>query len=170
MPWKTRKEGFNSAKRVWRCPECLEEFERKPRNCICGAVFHGRGKQKLLYFPSRAESNQFLSLYAKQAMEEIDQYTGFLRAEGNLEDALVVLEELSATHADNPVILERLAQLYQHMGETKEAVRQWDRVGEMYLESGDDTGAIRVLNAIIALNPPDVDEYRRLYQELTENQ
>jgi hypothetical protein len=54
------------------------------------------------------------------------------------------------------------------LGETETAVRQWDRVGELYLDSGDDAGAIRVLNAIIALDPPDVDEYRRLYQELRE--
>jgi tetratricopeptide (TPR) repeat protein len=102
----------------------------------------------------------------RQAMGEVDQYTAFLRQNGKMGDALQVLDELSATHADNPVILERLAQLYQHLGETEVAVKLWDRVGELYLDSGDDTGAIRVLNAIIALNPPDVDEYRRLYQEL----
>ena len=105
----------------------------------------------------------------QQAMDEIDRYTAYLRQDGKLEDALVVLQELSATHAANPVILERLAQLYQHMGELDTAVKQWDRVGELYLNSGDDAGAIRVLNAIIALNPPDVDEYRRLYQELSES-
>lgn len=102
----------------------------------------------------------------QRAMDEMDEYAAYLRQDGTVEDAMSVLEELSTTHADNPVILERVAQLYQHMGEEDMAVRQWDRVGELYLESGDDTGAIRVLNAIIALNPPDVDEYRRLYQEL----
>jgi tetratricopeptide (TPR) repeat protein len=104
----------------------------------------------------------------RQAMGEIDQYSAYLRQDGKIEDALGVLNELSGTHADNPVILERLAQLYHHLGETETAVRQWDRVGELYLDSGDDAGAIRVLNAIIALDPPDVDEYRRLYQELKE--
>lgn len=104
-----------------------------------------------------------------QALDELDKYLAYLFRLGALEQAVGIVESFNQAHPDRPALLSRLAQLYQQVNRPREAVDVWDRIGELHLEAGDRAGAIKSLQAIINLNPPNVAEYRQLLQELTGN-
>ncbi len=102
----------------------------------------------------------------QQAVQEIDKYLTYLRGSGNLEATLEGLQGLSSMYPDNSAIIERLAQMYQHLGRVAEAVEHWDKLGELALTNGDQPLALKAVQAIIALNPPNVEDYRLLLSEL----
>jgi len=59
-----------------------------------------------------------------------------------------------------------LAKLYQQLGRKMEAIAQLDALGELQLEAGQNSEARNTIKRIIALQPDNIDEYRRLLVKL----
>ncbi len=82
--------------------------------------------------------------------------------------AEAVLTSLAEASPDEPVIVRRLAQHYAARGETTKAIQLLDDLGERLLNQDRKAEAINVIQDIIVLKPPRVDDYRRLLLELRE--
>jgi len=80
--------------------------------------------------------------------------------------ALAVLEDLTADQPDSIPLRARIAQLYLNLGNRDEAMAHLDVLGDLQLEAGHRDGAIKTIEAILALNPPNEDAYADLYREL----
>ncbi|MEA2007641.1 MAG: tetratricopeptide repeat protein [Chloroflexota bacterium] len=59
-----------------------------------------------------------------------------------------------------------LAQAYENLGKTEEAIAELDTLGELLLDEGNNTQAISVISKIIKLNPPNIEEYQQLLKQL----
>lgn len=84
--------------------------------------------------------------------------------------AQAALLSLAESFPDEPTIQRRLAQYYAATGDTAKAIELLDALGERLLETDRKTDAIGVIQDIIALNPPQVNDYRKLLLELREPQ
>lgn len=82
--------------------------------------------------------------------------------------ARAILTQLAETFPDSILMHHQLAKTYAALGDTQRAVEALDAVGERLLNAGNSADAIAVIHEIIALNPPQVDDYRRLLLELRE--
>ena len=98
------------------------------------------------------------------------------------------LEQLLARHADSPemigkmltaladelpdnVMIQRtLAEFFKQHGQTDKALEILDALGDRLLNAGKHADAVAVIEDIVALSPPQVDDYRRLLLELREPQ
>jgi tetratricopeptide (TPR) repeat protein len=60
----------------------------------------------------------------------------------------------------------RLARTYEQLNRNEEAIEQWDALGELQLEAGDLDDARNTIQQIIALDPPGIEEYRKLLAQL----
>jgi Flp pilus assembly protein TadD len=72
---------------------------------------------------------------------------------------------------ENPerlAVRRRLAELYRQVGQRKEAIEELDAIGEALLEAGDRGGAIKVVERILSLNPPNTGDYKVLLETLKE--
>ncbi len=101
-----------------------------------------------------------------QALAELDNYIAYLLPNGQREQAVAFLENLSHEHPDQPGVRWRLAEFYKQVGRIQDAVTQLDSAGEVLLQSGDRAGAARVVEAILALGPPNASDYQRLLNQL----
>ena len=57
------------------------------------------------------------------------------------------------------------AQLHQ-AGRTENAITLLDTLGEVLVQDGDKQGAMEVINQIVLMNPPNVEDYRQLLQQM----
>ncbi len=111
------------------------------------------------------ELNFRLSRY-DQAMTELENYLSYLTEQGKAEDGLEFLQKLVQEMPDQLMLQRRLASLYVQSHRIKEAVEELDQIGRKLLQSGDRNGAIEIVEAIIALNPPNKVEYQKFLMRL----
>ena len=105
----------------------------------------------------------------KQALSEVDNFIGYLIHTGQPDQrdkAIFFLENLVGEYSERVPFRQRLAELYRLVGRVKEAVKELDTIGELLLEQGDRLGAIRSVEAILALNPADRASYEQLLSQL----
>ncbi len=96
-----------------------------------------------------------------QALAELEQYIAYLTASGKKEQAVDFLESLVESNPNQLSLRIRLADLYRQMGRVDQAVEQLDTVGESFLDSGDIAGAVKILERIVDLSPPNIEEYHQ---------
>ena len=101
-----------------------------------------------------------------QAQGEMDNYLAHLNQTDQQEAAIDFLESLVREVPARPYLRNRLAQYYYKAGRTADAIAQLDAVEKLLIEAGDTTGAIRTVEAILALNPPNIGEYRERLNRL----
>jgi tetratricopeptide (TPR) repeat protein len=101
-----------------------------------------------------------------QAIAELESYLSYMESNGRVEDLIIFLEDLLKDHEDQVFLRRALAELYQHVGRLDEAIAQLDTVGEALLNSGNRAGAIEAINAIVAMNPSNIEDYRKLLAQL----
>ncbi|HRF97467.1 MAG TPA: hypothetical protein PLZ51_19805, partial [Aggregatilineales bacterium] len=77
-----------------------------------------------------------------------------------------LLEELVRSYPNDFGLRDRLAKLYQQLGRKMEAIGQLDALGELQLEAGLNVEARNTIKKIIALQPDNIDDYRRLLVKL----
>lgn len=80
------------------------------------------------------------------------------------------LSSLAASFPESVGVHRRLAQYYAAGGDAAQAVAMLDAMGDRLLNAGRNQEAVGVIQDIIALNPPQVNDYRRLLFELREPQ
>jgi tetratricopeptide (TPR) repeat protein len=83
-------------------------------------------------------------------------------------DAESMLTTLAQEFPDQVFLTRHLAQVHAALGETQQAIQLLDEMGERLLNAGRNQEAVGVIEDIIALNPPQVQDYRRLLAELRE--
>ncbi|MCB9146619.1 MAG: tetratricopeptide repeat protein [Anaerolineales bacterium] len=101
-----------------------------------------------------------------RAMSELESYLTHLESQNKHELAVTFLEELIRDHEEQPLFKRTLAALLQRLGRTADAVPILDQLGEALIEKGDQQGAMEVINQIVLMNPPNVEEYRTLLEQL----
>jgi tetratricopeptide (TPR) repeat protein len=105
-----------------------------------------------------------------QAAEELDSYLEHLVKAGRGAEALQFLEEMAREHPGKQALHGRLAEAYRAAGRKADAIAQYDALGELQIDAGRIDEAIRTIQTIIALEPPDVEGYRELLSNLQSGQ
>jgi tetratricopeptide (TPR) repeat protein len=101
-----------------------------------------------------------------QALTELDNFIAFLVGSGQRPKAISFVEGLVNENPLQLSIRRRLADLYHQAGRDPEAVSQLDALGEALLQAGDRDGAIKTIEAILALNPSNKADYEQLLATL----
>jgi len=132
----------------WR--RALEDYERvrtlQPDD--------GEARTRLVELNYRLENQS-------QALAELEQFIAYLSASGKKEQAVEFVESLVESNPNQISLRIRLADLYRQMDRVDQAVEQLDTVGESFLDAGDTVGAVKILERIIDLNPPNIEEYHQ---------
>lgn len=92
------------------------------------------------------------------------------RHQASPENVQGTLVSLAEAFPDNVMVHRELAQFYKQQGEMSKAVQVLDGLGDRLLSAGKASEAVVVVQDIIALNPPQVADYRKLLLELREPQ
>lgn len=101
-----------------------------------------------------------------QAISELDNYLSYLINKREVDMAVSFLEEIIREHPDIVPIRHRLAELYRQQGRVRNSIEQLDAIAELLLQAGDKVAASKVLQAIIRLNPENIEKYRRYLQDV----
>ncbi|MBE7436396.1 MAG: tetratricopeptide repeat protein [Anaerolineales bacterium] len=102
----------------------------------------------------------------ERALSELEGYITHLENQNKKDLALSFMEELVREHDDQSVYKRTLAALLHRMGRTNEAVPILDQLGDVLIEKGDKPGAMDVISQIVLMNPPNVEDYRALLNQL----
>jgi tetratricopeptide (TPR) repeat protein len=112
-----------------------------------------------------------VDLYYKQgqnskALKSLDTLLGIYQNAGETHKVLDVLREAVQTRPEEMGLRARLATVYARQRMVKQAIAEYDALGEMQLEAGLREEAARTIQTIISLGPDDVEGYRRLYSQI----
>jgi tetratricopeptide (TPR) repeat protein len=99
---------------------------------------------------------------SKEAIDELDSFLAYLISASRQGEAIPFLEDMVNEDPKQPILRRVLAELYRQAGRHPDAVTQLNEVGELLLTAGDKEGAIQTIEAIIAMNPPNVGVYTKL--------
>ncbi len=97
---------------------------------------------------------------------EADGFATLLENSGRRNKAIDFLGAVIAEQPEHSELRKRLADTYLRDGQIIAAVEQLDLVANARLNAGDHDGAITILESIVNLNPPNVDEYRRALAQI----
>jgi tetratricopeptide (TPR) repeat protein len=97
-----------------------------------------------------------------KAMNELESYIAHLESQNKNDTAIHFIEEILNEYPDQPLIKRALAMSLYHAGRTEEAIELLDLVGETLMQTGNKQAAFEVINQIVLMNPPNVEEYRKL--------
>lgn len=84
-----------------------------------------------------------------------------------LSKALAVLEDLVEENPSSIPLRFRAAQLNLRAGNREVALRHFDMLGDLQLEGGQEKAALKTIQTIISLEPPNAQAYAELYEELS---
>ena len=84
-----------------------------------------------------------------------------------LEEALPFLRDLVKEHGEQPLFRRVLAAQLHHLGRTQEAVGELDALGEALFQEGRKAEAADVVSQIVAMDPPNAGDYRKLLTQIT---
>jgi Flp pilus assembly protein TadD len=101
-----------------------------------------------------------------KALSELENYLTHLESQHKNELALSFLETLVREHEDQPLFKRTLAAQLHQAGRTAEAISLLDALGEDLIQKGDKQGAMEVINQIVLMNPPNVQDYRALLDQM----
>jgi tetratricopeptide (TPR) repeat protein len=101
-----------------------------------------------------------------QAVTELDGYVAHLLENKQYDAALQFVETLVNENPKQPALHRRLAELYRRAGRTDDAIARLDTAGNLLIESGDKAGAVEVVMAILAMDPPNAANYQQILAKL----
>jgi len=100
------------------------------------------------------------------AVTELDNYLKQLVRGGRGAKVVGILEDMVRQRPSDVNLVERLSRLYIQHKRISEAIELLDRLGEAQLETNDKQNAVRTIEKIVALNPPNVASYQQLLSQL----
>jgi tetratricopeptide (TPR) repeat protein len=104
---------------------------------------------------------------ASAAMRDLEELLVRYQKRNEPQKMTDVLEALVQSYpAEIPLTL-RLAEHYRALGDLERAVTILDALGEAQLSLGNKRVAADVIRRIIELNPPQVEEYKKLLQQIS---
>jgi tetratricopeptide (TPR) repeat protein len=95
-----------------------------------------------------------------QATAELDGFLEHLQSTGRRGEAIPFLEELVNDYPKQGILRRALAEEFRHAERIPDAVAQLNALGEFLLTTGDRDGAIQNIETIMALNPPNKEDYK----------
>lgn len=95
------------------------------------------------------------------AISEVDSFVQLLENAGKRAQAGTFLKEIIKEMPEKLELRKRLADLFVRDGKVAEAVEQLDHIADSLINAGNQRGAILMIKAIIALNPPNVTDYQK---------
>jgi tetratricopeptide (TPR) repeat protein len=101
-----------------------------------------------------------------KALTELENYITHLEGQNKHELTISFLESLIHDHEDQPLLKRTLAAQLHRAGRTQDAIAILDVLGETLVEKGDKPGALEVINQIVLMNPPNVQDYRTLLEQM----
>lgn len=101
-----------------------------------------------------------------QATAELDGFLVHLRSSGRSRDVIPFLEDLVNEDPKQGILRRALADEYRQAKRIPEAVEQLDALGNLLLNAGDRDGAIQTMEAIMAMNPPNMERYKILLAKI----
>jgi tetratricopeptide (TPR) repeat protein len=101
-----------------------------------------------------------------EAIKRLDVLLGLYAREGKINKIVSMLEELVQINPNDAAVRQRLASIYRKKGQNKEAIQQLDALGELQLDAGLTEEAAKTIKQIIAMNPTNVEDYRKLLSQL----
>jgi len=101
-----------------------------------------------------------------EATKNLDKLLNIFARAKQINKIAKLLEELVKSYPTDFGLRDRLAKLYQQLGRKMEAIGQLDALGELQLEAGLNVEARNTIKKIIALQPDNIDDYRRLLVKL----
>ncbi len=102
----------------------------------------------------------------KAAIKELDSLLKIYREDDRSDRVFAVLDDAVERWPDNIPIRARLAQAHLNAGHSEQALEHLDRLGDLQLDAGRPKEARTTIQAIIALNPPNIENYRQLLEQL----
>ncbi len=102
----------------------------------------------------------------EKAMSELENYLTYLESQRKQDLGVGFLEDLIKEHDDQPILKRALAAQLHTVGRNEEAVGLLDTLGESLMEAGNLQTAMEVINQIILINPPNVEDYRQLLAQM----
>jgi tetratricopeptide (TPR) repeat protein len=100
------------------------------------------------------------------AMNELDGYLRILATSQNAAKTGAFLDDLLKERPENIEFQKRLVSYYQSKNELPYAIEKLDALAEKSLSEENVDAALTTLNHIISLQPANVADYQKLYQEL----
>ncbi|MGA2504944.1 MAG: tetratricopeptide repeat protein [Anaerolineales bacterium] len=97
-----------------------------------------------------------------QATAELDGFLTYLESTGKRAEVIPFLEDMVKDNPKQGILRRALAEEFRQAERIPEAVTQLDALGNILLTGGDREGAIRILETILALNPPNSKDYQTL--------
>jgi len=104
---------------------------------------------------------------AISAIRELDALLRIYAKEHKAGQIIRVLEEQVTRYPKDMGLRSRLSAVYRQTGNIPKSVEQLDALAELQLESGLHSDALVTIRRIIAMNPAQVDDYKRLLQQLS---
>jgi tetratricopeptide (TPR) repeat protein len=101
-----------------------------------------------------------------EAIKRLDVLLGLYAKEGKINKIVSMLEELVQINPNDAAVRQRLASIYRKKGQNKEAIQQLDALGELQLDAGLTEEAAKTIKQIIAMNPTNVEDYKKLLSQL----
>jgi len=102
----------------------------------------------------------------RAALKEIDDFVRILEEKQKTKDVVLFLNELIKEYPEEIEVRKRLMDAFIRYGHTSKAIKQMDEMADLLLEKDDRRGAIEMVEAIIAMNPPNSNQYRQLLQQI----
>jgi tetratricopeptide (TPR) repeat protein len=114
---------------------------------------------------------QVVDLYFKQrkidqAVETLNKLLRLYQQRNQPEKSLDLLKDLVGIYPEELDLRRSLAEAYSQSGMKQAAIAEYDALGEMQLEKGLRGQAMRTIEAILDLEPEDVEGYRRLLEQI----
>lgn len=101
-----------------------------------------------------------------EAMRRLDTLLGMYAKQRQVTPILKTLEELVRLYPNEIGLRSRLAGIYRQMGRKDDALRQLDALGDLQLKAGLSADAAVTVKQIIKMEPPNIEQYRVLLQQL----
>ncbi len=103
-------------------------------------------------------------------VEALDRLVKRYLTNRKVSKAVAILEDLVESQPESIPLRARISQLYLNMGKKAKALSHLDILGDLQLEAGQKEAALKTLEAILALNPPNRDAYAELYREMAQRE
>jgi tetratricopeptide (TPR) repeat protein len=100
------------------------------------------------------------------ALKEIDDYVKTLEEMQKTKEVVIFLKDLINEYPEQTDIRKRLMEAFIRYGHTSKAIQQMDKLADQLLDKGEKWEAIEMVEAIIAMNPPNSNQYKLLLQQI----
>ena len=105
-----------------------------------------------------------------ETLQELDHLIALYERTGESEQLVPIVSDMAAMQPENAVLRSYLIDLLVRVGRQPQAIAELDALGEIQLNSGHTSEAIRTIERIIALEPANREDYNALLAQLQKSQ